>query len=147
VAEGILDGLADFFGAREVAARIAVADGASSVPTPVDGDGPPFWPPVVTGETVELRLTNTGTSAWAAGTQLVAGWTETDDPYPAFAPDDPQVLDAEVPALAPGESVVIGVSLPPAPANRGVAWISLMSDGETFADNGSPALLLSSQAP
>jgi hypothetical protein len=79
--------------------------------------------------------------------QLVAGWTETEQPYLAFAPDDPQALDVEVPALDPGESVVIGVSLPPSPANRGVAWISLLSDGETSADNGSPALQLSSQAP
>ena len=147
VAEGLLAGLAEFFDAREIGARIAMEDGSSSAPTPVEGDGPPFWPAAISGETVRLRLTNTGTSAWGPATQLVAGWTETDDPYPAFAPEAPQVLDAEVPVLGPGESVVIGVSLPPAPANRGVAWISLMSDGETFADNGSPALLLSSQAP
>jgi N-acetylmuramoyl-L-alanine amidase len=147
VAAGLMDGLAAFFDARQLGARIALADGASSVPTPVDGDGPPFWPPVVEGETVQLRLTNTGVSAWAPGTQLVAGWTETDEPYLAFAPDHLEALNVEVPALGPGESVVIGASLPPSPANRGVAWISLISDGETFADNGSPALQLSSQAP
>ena len=146
VADGLLDGLAAFLDARQMGARIALEDGPSS-PTPLDGDGPPFWPPMVTEETVQLRLTNTGTSAWSPGRQLMAGWTQTDDPYPALPPDDPQSLDVEVPLLGPGESVVIGVSLPPAPANRGVAWISLMSDGETFADNGSPALLLSSQAP
>ena len=147
VAEGVLDGLAEFFGARQIGARIALADASSSAPTPVDGDGPPFWPVTVSGEAVQLRLTNTGISAWGPTTQLVAAWTETDDPYPALAPEDPQVLDAEIPLLGPGESVIIGVSLPLAPADRSVAWISLMSDGETFADNGSPALLLSSQAP
>ncbi len=147
VADGLLDGLAAFFDAREQGARIALADGSSSVPAPVGGDGPPFWPAVVNDETVPLRLTNTGTSAWAPGTQLVAAWTETDEPYVGFAPNAPLSLDIEVPALGPGESVVIGVVLPPAPANRAVAWISLMSDGETFADNGSPALQLSSQAP
>jgi len=147
VADGLLDGLAAFFEGRKLGARIALADGASSVPAPVEGDGPPFWPAVVNEETVQLRLTNTGTSAWASGTQLVAGWIETVEPYLAFAPDELEPLDVDVPALAPGESVVIGVSLSPSPANRGVAWISLSSDGETFADNGSPALQLSRQAP
>jgi hypothetical protein len=57
-------------------------------------------------------------------------------------------LEADVPALAPGESVEVEVELPPPPpGGRAVAWVSLLVEGETLADRGSPALQVSSEAP
>ena len=147
VAAGVFDGLAAFFGERELAGRIGLADAGPSQPMPVAGDGPMYWPPVAPVGPLRLRLTNTGTAAWASDMELVAGWEETDQPYLAFAPGGLVPLDVEVPALAPGESVVVEVILPSPPAGRGVGWISLWSGGETLADHGSPALQLSSEAP
>jgi N-acetylmuramoyl-L-alanine amidase len=146
VAEGLLDGLAAFLGERELAARIGLADEAvGSAPEAVEGDGPIFWAPVAHDGPLALRLTNTGTAAWPPGAELVAGWTETDQPYLASAPSEVEPLGLEIPALAPGESVVVSVELRPPPAGRAVAWISLRSAGTTLSDLGSPALQLSSQ--
>ncbi|MEO6294234.1 MAG: N-acetylmuramoyl-L-alanine amidase, partial [Candidatus Limnocylindria bacterium] len=125
VAAGLFDGLAAFFGERELAGRIGLADAGPSQPMPVEGDGPMYWPPIAPDGPVKLRLTNTGTAAWASGMELVAGWQETDQPYLAFAPEELAPIDIGVPALAPGESVVLDVTLPSPPAGRGVAWISL----------------------
>lgn len=146
VASGLFGGLAAFFGERELGGRIGLADEGSSEPIAVDGDGPPFWPRTAPDDPVRLRLTNTGTTAWESGLQLVAGWEETDQPYLAFAPELTP-LDVEVPALAPGESVVVEATLPVAPSARAVVWISLRVEGETLADHGSPPLQLSSEAP
>lgn len=147
VAQGLLDGLAAYFGGRELAARIALADASvGAVPAPVDGDGPMFWAPRAPGDPVSLRLTNTGVSAWPSGMELVAGWSATDQPYLATAPPALEAL-AVVPALGPGESLVLRVDLPSPPPNRALAWISLRIDGATLADHGSPALQLSSRAP
>ena len=148
VAEGLLDGLAGYLGGRELAARIGLADAmVGTVPQPVDGDGPMFWAPVAPDSPLALRLTNTGTADWPSGIELVAGWAASDQPYLAQAPPDLEELDVEVPALAPGESVVVRVALPPAVGGRAVAWISLREAGATFADRGSPALQLSSSGP
>jgi len=147
VAAGLFDGLVAFFGERELAGRIALADAGISTPAPVEGTGPPFWPPVAPDRPVQLRLTNTGTGAWPAGSQLAAGWEATDQPYLARAPQRLQPLEVEVPALGPGESVVLTVALPEAPARRALAWISLRVGNATLADRGSPALQLASEAP
>jgi N-acetylmuramoyl-L-alanine amidase len=148
VAAGLFEGLAAFFSERELAARIAPDDQQpGALPTAAPGAGPPFWAPVADGRAIRLRVTNTGTEAWPAGTQLVAGWQETDGPYLAFAPDDLVPLGDALPALEPGESTVVERELPAPPAGRAVAWISLMIDGESLADSGSPAFQLSSEAP
>ena len=146
-AAGIFDGLVAFFGGRELAGRIGLADGGSPEPEPVEGIGPPFWPPVAPADPLQLRLTNTGTGAWPAGAELVAGWETTDQPYLARAPEGLQTLGVEVPALGPGESVVLSVALPEAPDGRAVAWVSLNVGDTTLADRGSPALQLASEAP
>ncbi len=149
VAAGLFDGLAAFFTDREIAARIALADAEPGErPDPVPGDGPPYWPPTVADGPVEVRLTNTGTRAWPSETRLVAGWSETDEPYLARPPDDMSPLPAVIPALRPGESTTVVIELPPPPTGpRSVAWISLLVDGATAADRGSPALQLSGGAP
>ena len=147
VAAGLFDGLAAFFGERELAARIALADLDHFDGEPVPGDGPPFWASVVPDGPLELRVTNTGNAPWPAGTRLVAGWEATDEPYLARGPSDLEPVAPDVPDLGPGESVVLTVQLPPAPRERAVAWISLMDGGATSADRGSPALQLSNQAP
>ena len=147
VAAGLFDALATFFGERELAGRIGLADSGPLQPDPVGGDGPPFWPSIAPDAPMMLRLTNTGTAAWASDMELVSGWEETDQPYLASAPDALASLDIAVPALAPGASVVVQVTLPPPPAGRGVAWVSLSMNGQTLADRGSPALQLSSEGP
>lgn len=146
-AAGIFDGLAAFFGEREIAGRIGLADAGNPEPEAVEGTGPLFWPPAAPEGPVQLRLTNTGTGEWPQGAELVAGWDATDQPYLARAPQQLQPLGVEVPALGPGESVVVSVALPAAPAGRAVAWVTLRLDGTTLADRGSPALQLASQAP
>ncbi len=146
VAEGLLDGIASFFGERELAARIALADETvGQAPQPVAGDGPMFWAPVAPDGPVALRLTNTGNVAWPSGTELVAGWTASDQPYLAKAPDELEPLELEIPALAPGESVVVSAELPPPPGARALAWISLGGEETTLADLGCPPLQLASQ--
>jgi N-acetylmuramoyl-L-alanine amidase len=151
VAGGLFDGLIDYFGSREIAGRIELAGvPAGEAPQPVPGDGPPFWPPAVPDGSVELRVTNTGTDAWPAGSRLVAGWEASAMPYLARPPEDLQPIGPEIPALEPGDSVAIAVELPPMPDDgaRALAWISLSVDRASLADRGSPpALQLSSEAP
>jgi N-acetylmuramoyl-L-alanine amidase len=148
VAAGLFEGLAAFFDERELAARIGLVDlRAGERPDTIDGDGPPFWAPVAPDGPVPLRLTNSGTRPWPDDVELVAGWEASDQPYLARAPEGLEPLAVDVPALGPGESVEIDVELPAAPADRAVAWISLLTDGSTTADHGSPPLQLSSQVP
>jgi N-acetylmuramoyl-L-alanine amidase len=149
VARGLLDGITAYVGDRPVAARIGLADAPVGVaPEAVAGEGPPFWPPVSPTGTVSLRLTNTGTRAWPAGVGLVAGWGASDQPYLRAAPESLEPLDVEVPALDPGESIVVGLDFPSPPMGRAMAWITLATrGGETFADRGSPPLQLANQAP
>ncbi|MGQ0608974.1 MAG: N-acetylmuramoyl-L-alanine amidase [Chloroflexota bacterium] len=148
VATGLLDGLEAYFADRELGVRIGLADAPPGLaPEPVSGAGPPFWPAVASDGPVELRLTNTGTVAWPSGIGLVAGWETSDQPYLPRAPETLESLAVDVPALAPGASVVVSVELPSPPAGRALAWISLGIQGATAADRGSPALQLSSQGP
>lgn len=145
-AAGMLGGLAAHFGSRELAARIELADAAIGVlPEAVSGDGPLYWVTVIEGETdqpvVTLRLTNTGVDAWPADLALAVGWEETDAPYLRAAPASLEALEAEVPALAPGESVTLTLALtPPGAGLRQVAWITLQAGAGTLADLGSPPL-------
>ena len=146
-AAGIFDGLAAFFGERQLAGRIGLAEATNLEPEPVEGTGPPFWPSAAPDGPVLLRLMNSGTEAWPTGTELVAGWEATDQPYLARPPEQLQPLGVEVPALAPGESIVVSVALPAAPARRAVAWITLSLGATTLADRGSAALQVASEAP
>ena len=147
VARGLYDGVARFVSERELAGRIGLADATDVAPDSVSGDGPPFWPVEIGDGPARLRVTNTGTAAWPANLELVAGWEESDAPYLGVPPDDLAPLPVAVPALAPGEAAEISVELPDPPPGRAVAWLSLMIEGETVADLGSPALQLASQAP
>lgn len=146
VATGLFEGLVTYFAVRPLAARIALAGAERGVPQAVGGSGPPFWAPLVEPSAVELRLTNSGTASWPANSQLVAGWQTTDQPYLRAAPLALTTLSAEVPPLAPGESVSLEVALPEPPAGRAVAWISLWSGQTILADAGSPALQVSTEA-
>ncbi len=143
VAHGIFDGIARYLAARPLAARIdALVPGgaAGTQPSAVPGDGPPFWPPVAPANgQLTVRLTNTGSDPWPAGMRLAAGWGATTMPYLAAAPDGLAPLDATLPALAPGESVELPVTLPAAPAgSRAVAWITLLDpSGTSLSASGS----------
>ena len=149
VADGLYAGLAAFFAQRELAARIGLADGAAgAVPDAVPGDGPPFWAPVAPAGPIRLRVTNSGTQAIEAGAELIAGWEASDQPYLAAPPDELRPVGELLPALAPGESVVVEVVLPDAPSgSRGLAWISLSVGGITLSELGLPALQLASGTP
>jgi N-acetylmuramoyl-L-alanine amidase len=145
-AQGITAALADYFSDRRLAARYALAvDTGGTRPTPVPGDGPPFWIPELTAQQladgVDLTLTNTGSAPWGDGMRLVAGWAASDQPYLRVPPRALTPLTIEVPALAPGESVVVRLALtPPDQTERQVAWVSL-ADGDTnLSDLGSPPL-------
>ncbi len=95
---------------------------------------------------VELRLTNTGTEAWPQGMRLVVGWEASDLPYLPAAPEALTPLDADVPSLGPGESVVVAVELPEPPAGRALAWIGLSAEAFDLTDLGSASLQLRSEA-
>ena len=148
VAAGLFEGLATFFADRPAAARIGMAGADAAPPSAVAGDGPPYWAAAAPDEPLQFVITNSGTGDWPSDLELVAGWEETDQPYLALAPDGLEALGVAIPALAPGESVTLEATLPPAPGQaRSVAWISLRHGVELFSDHGSPALQLASEAP
>ena len=148
VAAGLFDGLVEFFGKRDLAVRIGLeADRAGQPPAAVEGDGPPFWASVVAGDRVRVRVTNTGQAVISDGARLVLGWAVTDEPYLAAAPPDLAPASAALPALEPGESVVVELPLTPPAGGRALAWISLDSQSSRFDLLGSPALQLATRAP
>ncbi len=146
IAGGLFAGLAAYFESRGLAGRIGLADETPAErPAERAGSGPLFFAPTIGDDPIKLRLTNTGTEAWPTGISLVAGWEETDLPYLPRHPDDLVPLGNDIPELAPGESVVIEASLPPAPTvGRAVAWLGLRVGGDLLADLGSPAFQASS---
>ena len=147
VASGLFGGLAGWFAGRGLAARVELASAETgAAPQPVAGDGPPFWAPVVDGDEVRLRVTNTGAQPIGPGAELVGGWAVSDEPYLAAAPAELGALGGPLPALDPGESLEVVVVLPQRPGNaRALAWISLSVEGETLADLGSPAFQIASK--
>ncbi len=149
VADGLYAGLVDYFAGRELAVRIGLEGASVGVPpAPAPGDGPPYWAPVLPGGPLPLRVTNTGSAAIREGARIVAGWSASDEPYLPAPPADLAPIGQPLPALAPGESVIVEVDLPAAPAGaRALAWISLLTDGTTLAELGSPPLQLASRAP
>lgn len=159
VADGLLEGVTAFLDERAWGVRydaLIEGGGAGTAPRAAPGSGPPFWPPelpVASDGRVEfdLRLTNTGMERWAAGMTLYAGWERTDEPYLVRRPSELFDVPVQVPALGPGESVVLRLELDaPAGEERHVLWISLAGAGEVgvpagpgdFADRGSPPLQL-----
>jgi hypothetical protein len=111
-------------------------------PAPQDGDGPPFWAAGLDGGSLQVQLTNTGTGPWPEGLQLLAAAAASDAPYLSDAPGGLAPLDAAVPALAPGESVVLAVTAPQPENGRGLLWLTLAGPDGPFTDLGSPALQL-----
>ncbi|MGI8658736.1 MAG: N-acetylmuramoyl-L-alanine amidase family protein [Candidatus Limnocylindria bacterium] len=146
VARGLMDGVAHYLAARDLSARIGLADAPLADTPPVaDGDGPPYWATVVTDGPIRLRLTNNGTAAWPAGLELVAGLEVSVAPYLARPPTALEPLAIDVPRLGPGESVVVVADIPLPPSDRGLAWISLRNGSTTTADLGIPALQVATQ--
>jgi N-acetylmuramoyl-L-alanine amidase len=148
VAAGLFDGLVQFFAQRDHAARIGVeGELVARTPAAVEGDGPPFWAPVIADDRFRVRVTNTGHTAIPAGARLVAGWSVTADPYLAAAPLDLAPVSRPLPELKPGASVTIDLQLEPPSGERALAWISLESDSVRFDQLGSPALQVATPAP
>jgi len=147
-ATGVFDGIVSYLADRPLSARIdaLVPGGAAGVqPTAVPGDGPPFWPAVApTDGSMTLRLTNTGTAAWPIGMQLRGGWEATQMPYLAAPPAGMTPLAGSIPALQPGESVELPVTLPVAPSGgRAVVWVALFGpDAAPLSVKGIPPLQL-----
>lgn len=147
-AGGIRDGLAAWFAERELAARIAV-DGVppGRLPEPVPGDGPPFVAEPMRDGPLRLRITNTGISAWDPGARLLAAGVDAEVPYAYGTPPGAAPVGPELPAIGPGEAVVVEVAAGDLPPPGRLAWFSLMVGSENLADYGSPALQLRSEAP
>ena len=143
-AEGIFAALAQHFGNRPLAASYLLPEleaSPGSVPAAIGGDGPPYWPPQVDGNSLLVRLTNTGVQPWPAGLSLVGGWHATHQPYLRSAPDMRPLLAEPIPALAPGESVDVRISLPEREVGQpGVAWLTLARPQGPLTDLGSPPL-------
>ncbi len=149
VADGLFEGLAAWFADRRTAARIGIEGApAARVPDASAGDGPPYSAPALPDGPLRLRITNTGAEPMPPGTRVVAAWETSEEPYLRAEPANLGPIADPLPALAPGESAVVQVSLPGRPdARRAVAWISLLIDGQTASSLGSPALQLASEAP
>ena len=148
VAAGLFDGLVEFFAQRDRAVRIGLeGEPGFRPPAAVDGDGPPFWAPVVGDDRVRVRVTNTGQAAIPAGAQLVAGWAASTEPYLRDAPPELPAVSRRLPALEPGEAIAVDVQLAPPSGDRALAWISLESESARFDRLGSPALQIATQAP
>ena len=149
VADGLFTGLSRWFGERRTAARIRLADPpGAGAPDPRPGDGPPYWAPPLPDGPLRLRITNTGRAPIAEGAQLVAAWEASDEPYLRAEPRALEPIAPRLPALAPGDSIVVEASLPSHGVDaRSLAWISLRSAGDTASSLGSPALQLASAAP
>jgi N-acetylmuramoyl-L-alanine amidase len=149
VAEALYAGIRDWLADRPVAARYdaLVAGGeAGSQPAVLAGDGPPFRAPSISfadlvDGSLPIRLTNSGTGAWGTDLELRIGWAPSDQPY---LPSAPELSPAgvTVPALAPGESVLLSLPLGPPPAGRQIAWITLADAAGPLTDAGSPPLQL-----
>ena len=152
-AQGIAAALGSYFGARQLAVRydlLAAGGSAGVVPVAVPGNGPPFWAPVASAAALSagtaIRVTNTGSASWPAGLRLEAGWVASQDPYLRQAPPNLATQAVDIPTLAPGESVVLRVPLPPpAGSGRQIAWITLASAAAPLTDLGSPPLQLATQ--
>ena len=151
IAQGIYQGLRSYLADRPLAVRYdALVPGgeAGVAPTARPGDGPPFWVAELPGDAAErgfdVRLTNTGSAAWPLGMQLLAGSAASDAPYLASAPDALRPTDAAIPALAPGESVVVHLDgvFAPAHSTREIAWITMSTPAGPTTELGSPALQL-----
>jgi N-acetylmuramoyl-L-alanine amidase len=150
VAKGLVDGLVRFFGAREEAVRIGLDEVAvGQVPEPAKGSGPPYLArSAPDAGPWRIRVTNTGTASIGPGSRLIAGWEVSDAPYLYLAPTELTDIGEPLPALAPGESVVVLAEMPVPPSGgRALAWISLSTGTATLASHGSPALQLAHDAP
>jgi hypothetical protein len=151
VASGLFQGIRAWLAERPLAVRYdaLVEGGEAGVAPPVQpGDGPPFAAPGVASvppDGLPVRLTNTGNRAWPAGLQLLVGVETSDAPYLASPPAGLQAVEVEIPALQPGESVILPVPLE-AGEGRSLAWVTLADpSGEPFSDLGSPALQVALQ--
>ncbi|HET7520393.1 MAG TPA: N-acetylmuramoyl-L-alanine amidase, partial [Candidatus Limnocylindria bacterium] len=147
-AAGIFDALAGYFGDRPLAASYLLPDVdpvAGVLPDAQPGGGPPFWPPSITDPAPLVRFTNTGTQAWPQGLSVVGAWQASEWPYLRVPPDDLQDVladGASVPALQPGESVDLPLSLPDAGSDPGAYWITLSALDGPLTELGSPPLQL-----
>lgn len=142
-AQGIFDGLAEWFEQRELSGRIALdGDPPGTSPPLRPGEGPPFVAEPMPEGPLRLRVTNTGTTAWDAGARIVAAEVADGHPYVYGVPDGVAPIGPELPALAPGASVVVELEAPGGAGGAGVAWFSLLVGQENLAQRGSPALQL-----
>lgn len=152
-AGGIASAVSSYLADRPLAVRFdALVPGgdAGTVTAPVDGMGPPFWAPTVSAADLEsgipVRLTNTGTDPWPADLRVLSGWGASDQPYLRVSPETLEDLAIRIPALAPGESVVVLVAMPPAVGTRGIVWVTLSSGTLALSDLGSAPLQLATSA-
>jgi N-acetylmuramoyl-L-alanine amidase len=155
-AQGVYNGIAAYLGDRPLAGRIdaEVPGGAAgTAPAAAAGTGPPFWapvlPPAASGAYhFNVRLVNTGMEPWPSGMQLVVGWGASSGPYLAATPPGLDALPGAVPALRPGESVSLPVTVDVASGDgRHVLWMTLRTpSGQLLSGLGEPALELASAA-
>jgi N-acetylmuramoyl-L-alanine amidase len=142
-ADGIFAALASHFSARPLAASYLLPELESSagvVPTPVDGDGPPYWLPETPANEVLVRVVNSGTEAWPAGVHLVGKREPSDQPYLRVVPDVQDAVSEPLPALGPGEAVDVLLTFPAGASGRWVAWITVATDTGPLTMLGSPPL-------
>ena len=155
VADGLYAGIRDWLGQRQLAVRYdALLPGgeAGSTLEAIPGEGPPFAVTTLHGTdlvdgALPLRLTNTGQRTWGNGLELLAGWERSNAPYLAHAPVALDSTGLAIPALEPGESVLVHVPLELPDEGRSILWLTLSESGEPLTERGSPALQLAWEGP
>ena len=144
-AQGIFDALQGQFANRALGAAYQVPSlepMPGTLPAVEAGDGPMFWAPPAPAGPLEITLTNTGTESWPSGLTLAGGWEASDQPYLRVPPESLEpLLDEALPALGPGESVDVAVTVPGTGSEvRGVAWITLADGDRAWTEMGIPPL-------
>ena len=142
---GIFDALQQLFANRAAGAAYllpAVEPAPGTPPTAVDGDGPMFWAPQVAAGPMTVRLTNTGNQPWPNDLTVAGAWEASDQPYLRVPPKAlVPLLDDALPALAPGESVDVVISVPEAgTSGRLLGWITLVDGTRAWTEMGIPPL-------
>ena len=146
-AQGIFDGLAAWFAERELAGRVELEPAPGGVlPVARPGDGPPFVAGAMPEGPLRLRITNTGTGAWETGARILWALVADPGPYAYGMPEGAAPIGPQLPALAPGDSVVVELDRAILADGDGLAWFSLMVEQENLAEHGSPALHLATGA-
>ena len=144
-ARGVYDGLAAYLGTRPQAVRYDVAGAAEPL---AQSTGPLASAPLLPRQRPVAHADEPRHRAVARRPAARRGLAGERASLPAERTSGTAPLDAEVPALGPGESVTLRLAVPPFDGpGRGIWWASLDGPAGSYADLGSPPVQLANVKP